>query len=277
MALLLAKPLIVIAVRLGAVLVSVPQKGEPQATFSDAMLGVAIILLAGLLPGVIYRFSGGLMATSAGAPPRATGGVTGQSAQSVQSSMDMTRMIMERNAPRPALAATPRGAGAPARAPARRPQPAARGLGAGVGGAAGPLGLVAVGSAMVGGAVESGGRWLAGQAATGGGVLGDVEAPHVPSPPISRMGHLPPQHPARAADAVVAASGPGGGRPAAGTHRRACPVSPRSRCRRARRCRRAGRLSSFPARSSPTTAHRPRGTAAPRRRPCRADQHPETA
>ena len=35
-ALLLAKPLIVVAVRLGAVLVSVPKQGEPQATFSDA-------------------------------------------------------------------------------------------------------------------------------------------------------------------------------------------------------------------------------------------------
>ena len=65
-ALLLAKPLIVIALRLGAVLVSVPDEGEPQATFVDALLGVTIILLAGLLPGVIYRFSGGLMNTSAG-------------------------------------------------------------------------------------------------------------------------------------------------------------------------------------------------------------------
>ena len=42
------------------------------------------------------------------------------------------------------------------------------------------------------GALESGGRWVAGQAATGGGVLGDVEAPHVPSAPISRMGYHGP-------------------------------------------------------------------------------------
>lgn len=180
-ALLLAKPLIVIAVRLGAILVSVPQQGEPQATFSDAMLGVAIILLAGLLPGVIYRFSGGLMNTSAGSAPRASGGVTAQSAQSVQSSVDMTRLIMERNAPKPALAAVSAGT---ARSAAASPS-AARGLGA----AAAPLGLAAVATAMAGSALESGGRWMAGQAATGGGVLGDVEAPHVPAPPISRMGY----------------------------------------------------------------------------------------
>ena len=182
-ALLLAKPLIVIAVRLGAVLVSVPEQGEPQATFSDAMLGVAIILLAGLLPGVIYRFSGGLMNTSAGGAPRASGGVTAQSAQSVQSSMDMTRLIMERNTPQPALATgSARAAGSSSGA---APSAATRGLGT----AAGPLGLAAVATAMAGNALESGGRWMAGHAATGGGVLGDVEAPHVPTPPISRMGY----------------------------------------------------------------------------------------
>lgn len=181
-ALLLAKPLIVIAVRLGAVLVSVPEQGEPQATFSDAMLGVTIILLAGLLPGVIYRFSGGLMNTSAGAAPRASGGVTAQSTQSVQSSMDMTRLIMERNAPLPALAT---GAAGATRTSSAAPSASARGLGA----AAGPLGLAAVATAMTGNAVESGGRWMAGQAATGGGVFGDVEAPHVPTPPVSRMGY----------------------------------------------------------------------------------------
>ena len=182
-ALLLAKPLIVVAVRLGAVLVSVPQKGEPQATFSDAMLGVAIILLAGLLPGVIYRFSGGLMNTNAGAAPRAGGGVTSQSAQSVQSSMDMTRMIMERNAPRPALAPASSGAqDAPGRARSRsrrrRAQPPDRS-----GSPLSPRRWRAVRSSP---AVAG---WP-GQAATGGGVFGDVEAPHVPTPPISRMGRL---------------------------------------------------------------------------------------
>lgn len=184
-AFLLAKPLIVIAIRLGAVLVSVPKQGEPQATFSDALLGVTIILLAGLLPGVIYRFSGGLMHTPAGNPPRASGGFSAQSAQSVQSSMDMTRMIMERNAPRPALTAGSSGT-ARGSAAAASTTTAARGLGA----LGGPLGLVAVAGAMAGGALESGGRWMAGQAATGGGVTGDVEAPHVPAPPISRAGHL---------------------------------------------------------------------------------------
>lgn len=179
-ALLLAKPLIVIAVRLGAVLVSVPQKGEPQATFSDAMLGITIILLAGLLPGVIYRFSGGLMSTSAGAPPRAGGGVTAQSAQSIQSSADITRLIIERNAPRPALAAGSASHAAGSRAAA----------GGGLGAAAGPLGIATMATAMAGSALESGGRWMAGQAATGGGVLGDVEAPHVPTPPTSRMGYF---------------------------------------------------------------------------------------
>jgi type IV secretion system protein TrbL len=183
-AFLLAKPLIVIALRLGAVLVSVPKAGEPQATFVDALLGVTIILVAGLLPGVIYRFSGGLMSTSAGAAPRASGGVSAQSAQSFQSHMDMVRMVMERNAPEPMYA---KPAGTALRGmPTTTAAPAARGLSA----AAGPLSLVATAGAMAGGAMESGGRWAAGQAATGGGVVGDVEAPHVPTPPISRAAHL---------------------------------------------------------------------------------------
>lgn len=181
-ALLLAKPLIIVAVRLGAVLVSVPQQGEPQATFSDALLGVTVILLAGLLPGVIYKFSGGLVNTSAGTSPRASGGVSAQSAQSVQSSMDMTRLIMERNAPRSAL--TSGGSGL-VRSTSSAAPGAARGLGAG----GGAFGIAAVVTAMAGSALESGGRWMGGQAATGGGVFGDVEAPHVPAPPISRMGY----------------------------------------------------------------------------------------
>lgn len=183
LALLLAKPLIVIAVRLGSVLVSVPQEGEPQATFSDAMLGVAIILLAGLLPGVIYKFSGGLMSTSSGSAPRAQGGVVSQSSQSIQSSADMTRMVMERNAPARTLAAGSSGSAASAGAT----RAGASVGGAGLGAAAGPLGVAALGAAMAGGALESGGRWLGGQAATGGGVLGDVEAPAVPSPPVTRV------------------------------------------------------------------------------------------
>lgn len=184
-AFLLAKPLIVIAIRLGAVLVSVPEQGEPQATFSDALLGVTIILLAGLLPGVIYRFCGGLLHTPAGNPPRAGGGFSAQSAQSAQSSLDMTRMIMERNTPRPALAAGSYGTARSGTATTSAPT-AARGLGT----VGGPLALAAVAGAMAGGALESGGRWVAGQAATGGGVTGDVEAPHVPAPPISRAGYL---------------------------------------------------------------------------------------
>ena len=184
-ALLLAKPLIVIAVRLGSVLVSVPQRGEPQATFSDALLGVSIILLAGLLPGVIYRFSGGMMNTSAGNAPRASGGITAQSSQSAQSSMDMTRVIMERNAPRTAHA----GGAAVSTGAARAGSGSATMAGGTLGAAAGPLGIAAMATAMAGSALESGGRWMAGQAATGGGVLGDVEAPAVPSPPISRGPH----------------------------------------------------------------------------------------
>lgn len=178
-ALLIAKPLIVIAIRLGSVMVSVPAKGEPRATFSDALLGVTIILLAGLLPGIIYRFSGGLISTSAGSGPRAGAGVSDQSAQAALSSMDMTRMVMERNAPRPALAGAAAGRGRQA------------GRAGGLGAAAGPLGLAAMATSVAAGALESGGRWVAANAATGGAVLGDVEAPHVPSPPVSRLPYRP--------------------------------------------------------------------------------------
>jgi hypothetical protein len=186
-AMLFAKPLIVIAVRLGAVLVSVPRAGEAQASFSDALLGVALILIAGLLPGVIYRYSGGLMQTSAGAAPRAAGGWSEQAGQSTQTTLDMTRMIMERNAPRP-LSPVPSTGGAGPR-PATSTSPAAGS--SGLAGLAGPLGLAAAGLALAGGAAESGARWVGGQAATAGGVFGDVEAPKVPSAPISRLGHLP--------------------------------------------------------------------------------------
>lgn len=181
-ALLLAKPLIVVAVRLGAVLVSVPGAGEAQATFSDALLGVTIILLAGLIPGVIYRFSGGLMQTSAGGVPRASGGFSEQSAHSVQSSMDVTRMIMGRNAPQPSMLRSGTG---PVSGSTTAPR--AGSSSGSFGAAAGPIGLAAVGVALAGSALESGGRWMAGHATTAGGVTGDVEAPKVPSPPITRV------------------------------------------------------------------------------------------
>ena len=102
-ALLLAKPLIVIAVRLGRH----PGRrcrraGEPQATFTDALLGVAIILLAGLLPGVIYRFSGGLMTTQAGTAPRASGGFSEQSGHAATSAADSAWALAQLN-PMPPL------------------------------------------------------------------------------------------------------------------------------------------------------------------------------
>ena len=62
------------------------------------------------------------------------------------------------------------------------------GTGGPLGSAAAPVGLAAIATAMAAGALESGGRWVGGQAATAGGVFGDVDAPHVPAPPISRLG-----------------------------------------------------------------------------------------
>ena len=174
--LLLAKPLIVVAVRLGAVLVSVPKAGRPQATLSDALLGIAVLLIAGLLPGIIYKLSG-LVPTSAGGGPRAGQGLTEQSAQSGQTFADTTRLVMARNSPQ-ALSAGGGGALAQGRV-------GAAGGGMSVGGA---LGVAGAGLALAGGALEGAGRFAAGHAATGGGVLGDVEAPRVPHPPISRGG-----------------------------------------------------------------------------------------
>ena len=179
-ALLLAKPLIVIAVRLGATLVVVPKVGEPQATFTDALLGVAIILLAGLLPGVIYRFSGGLMTTQAGSAPRASGGFSEQSGHAAVSAADSAWALAQMN-PMPPLTVKPStgvGAGVSSGGSGLRAVPAA----------AGAMGAVVAAGSVVGSAVESGGRWLAGQAATAGGVLGDVEAPRVPAPPVPRYG-----------------------------------------------------------------------------------------
>lgn len=186
-AMLLAKPLIVIAVRVGSVMVSVPTKGETQASFSDALLGAAIILLAALLPGVIYRFSGGLMNTSsAGAAPRASGGMSAQVSQSAVSSGDMVRVIMDRDAPLPAIAGPTSSRAALGRS-AGGSASVGRAAQVGSSSVAGPIGVAAMGTVLAISAAESGGRWLAGHAATGGGVFGDVEAPHVPGPPISRL------------------------------------------------------------------------------------------
>ena len=139
-ALLLAKPLIVIAVRLGATLVAVPRVGEPQATFTDALLGVAIILLAGLLPGVIYRFSGGLMTTQAGTAPRASGGFSEQSGHAAVSAADSAWALAQLN-PMPPLTVKP-----------------STGLGAGASAGSGGSGLRAVPAAAgaVGAAVAAG-------------------------------------------------------------------------------------------------------------------------
>ena len=97
----------------------------------------------------------------------------------------MTRMIMERNAPDPPVRGR-RSAGSCA-ACHRHGRTGGGGCCRRGGRAARVWPPMA--AALAGGAMESGGRWAAGQAATGGGVLGDVEAPHVPTPPISRMGH----------------------------------------------------------------------------------------
>ncbi|WP_344802587.1 hypothetical protein [Microlunatus ginsengisoli] len=181
-ALLLAKPLIVVAVRLGATLVAVPRAGEPQATFTDALLGVSIILLAGLLPGVIYRFSGGLMTTQAGTAPRASAGFSEQAGQAATSAADSAWALAQMNAMPPLYAkTTTTGAGAGAGSAAS----SGAGLRA-VPAAAVPVGAVVAAASVVGGAAESGGRWLAGHAATAGGVLGDVEPPRIPAPPVPR-------------------------------------------------------------------------------------------
>ena len=70
-----------VAARRGAG-VGAGRKANRRPSFVDAMLGVTIILLAGLLPGVIYRFSGGLMNTAAGGAPRAGGRVQRRSRRS---------------------------------------------------------------------------------------------------------------------------------------------------------------------------------------------------
>ena len=201
-ALLLAKPLIVIAVRLGAALVvGAAGAGEPQATFTDALLGVAIILLAGLLPGVIYRFSGGLMTTQAGTAPRASGGFSEQSGHAAVSAADSAWALAQLN-PMPPLTVKPStGVGAGA---ARWPGPGLRAVPA----AAGAVGRRPWRPRVVGGAVESGGRWLAGQAATAGGVLGDVEAPRIPAPPVPRHGRYGTPAPGGAPDHAPAPPAP---------------------------------------------------------------------
>ena len=122
------------------------------------------------------------MTTQAGSAPRASGGFSEQSGHAAVSAADSAWALAQLN-PMPPLTVKP-GTGVSA------------GTGTGTGGsglravpaAAGAVGLAVAAGSVVGGAAESGGRWLAGQAATAGGVLGDVEAPRIPAPPVPRHG-----------------------------------------------------------------------------------------
>lgn len=187
-ALLLAKPILVIAVRLGSALVAVPRAGGTHGPgLLASVLGATIILVAALMPGVIYKFAGGVMAGAAGGnAPRAQSGYSERTAQSAQSSMDVTRLVMQRNAPQ-ARPLTSGGSGSMGLSSAGAGGLRGR-LAGGLAGASGPVGAALGAAALVGGTAESAARFAGAQAATAGGVFGDVEGPHVPHPTVPRYG-----------------------------------------------------------------------------------------
>lgn len=182
--LLLAKPALVAAARLGAAVIKVPKAGGTHGPgMWESVVGAAIILVVALIPGAIYKFSGVMPGAQGGNAPRAQASYSERSAQSVQASMDMHRMILQRNSPqaRPLVSG---GGGAMGLASA-----GGRGRFAGaLAGASGPIGLALGAVSMGGGAGESVGRFAAGQAATAGGVFGDVDGPHVPHSTVPRFG-----------------------------------------------------------------------------------------
>lgn len=180
-AILLAKPILVLFVRLSSTLLKVPSSPKAaQADEAAALIGIVLLLCCCFVPGVIYKIST-IMGTNAGSRTGASQtGMAEQSGHSTMSTIQSTKALVRQNGTTSGTrsltasgpgATTPGGVGS---------WSGSRGVGAG-------MGQVASGALIAGtlaaGAVSSATKATASQVGTAGGALDDAEAPHVPQAP----------------------------------------------------------------------------------------------
>ena len=181
----LAKPLMVIGLRLGASLVSVPADGK--LNLWSAVLGLVVLGLSAFAPGVLYKLFG----VMEGAAGQRMGGASHGIDAAGRSAVDMgdsARSVFASNAPSTPVAAS----GGGAATGGARVAASSGGGAAAAGSVAGPIGLIVGAGMMAASTAASVGGMVASQVGTGGGALGDAEHAQPGSFPRS-YGGLPPQ------------------------------------------------------------------------------------
>jgi hypothetical protein len=196
----IAKPLMVIGLRLGAGFLSVPASGKLDLW--AGVLGAVVLGISAFAPGVLYRLFG----VMEGAAGQRMGGASHGIEAAGRSAVDMgdsARSVFSANAPSTPIAAT---GGSGTAVGAGR---AASSSGAAASSAAGPIGMVIGAATMAASTAASVGNAVSSHVATGGGALGDVEHGQPGQFPRSygAAGPLPPA--AFAPSAVPSASGNG--------------------------------------------------------------------
>jgi type IV secretion system protein TrbL len=181
----LAKPLMVIGLRLGASFVSVPADGK--VNLWSAVLGLVVLGISAYAPGVLYKLFG----VMEGAAGQRMGGASHGIDAAGRSAVDMgdsARSVFASNAPSTPVAAS----GGGAATGGARVAASSGGGAAAAGSVAGPIGLVLGAATMAASTATSVGSMVASQVGTGGGALGDAEHAQPGAFPRS-YGGLPPQ------------------------------------------------------------------------------------
>src|SRR5664280_674240 len=160
----LAKPLMVIGLRLGASFVAVPADGK--LNLWAAVLGLVVLGISAFAPGVLYKLFGVMEGAAGQRMGGASHGIDAAGRSAVDAG-DSARSVFSANAPSTPIAAT---GGSGAAAGAGR---AASSSGAAASSAAGPIGMVIGAATMAASTAASVGNAVSSHVATGGGALGD--------------------------------------------------------------------------------------------------------
>src|SRR5664280_1690136 len=160
----LAKPLMVIGLRLGASLVAVPADGK--LNLWSGVLGLVVLGISAFAPGVLYKLFGVMEGAAGQRMGGASHGIDAAGRSAVDAG-DSARSVFSANAPSTPIAAT---GGSGAAAGAGR---AASSSGAAASSAAGPIGMVIGAATMAASTAASVGNAVSSHVATGGGALGD--------------------------------------------------------------------------------------------------------
>jgi len=181
----LAKPLMVIGLRLGASFVAVPADGK--LNLWSGVLGLVVLGISAFAPGVLYKLFGVMEGAAGQRMGGASHGIDAAGRSAVDAG-DSARSVFSANAPSTPVAAS---SGAVAGGGGAG---AAAGGGGAAAAAAGPIGLVLGAGMMAASTTASVGSMVASQVGTGGGALGDAEHAQPGSFPRSygSIG-LPPQ------------------------------------------------------------------------------------